>query len=251
MVEPLLRLERLSKRFGAITAADAIELTVASGEVHAVIGPNGAGKTTLIAQISGVLAPDSGRILFEGHDITRLPTHARVHLGLARSFQITNILPDFTALQNVALAAQARAGTSFRFFGRADDEEQLNARARDTLALVGLAAHAPMRASTLAHGEKRALELAMALVQQPKLLLLDEPMAGTGREETQHLVDLLGRLRGQYGVLLVEHDMDAVFALADRVSVMVYGRVIATGEPDEIRADSRVRDAYLGEDELA
>jgi branched-chain amino acid transport system ATP-binding protein len=250
MVEPLLVLDQVTKRFGALTVADAVELTVGPHEIHAVIGPNGAGKTTLIAQISGLLSPDSGRILFEGDDITRLPTHARAHLGIARSFQITEILPDFTVLENVALAAQARDGSSFRFFRPAYRDDALNRCGRQALELVGLAKRETLPARNLSHGEKRALELAIALVQEPKLLLLDEPTAGTGREETRQIVAMLDRLRGRYGILLIEHDMQAVFALADRISVMVYGRIIATGTPVEIRENPDVRQAYLGDEEL-
>ncbi len=251
MAEPLLALEQVTKRFGALTVAESIDLTVERDEIHAIIGPNGAGKTTLIAQITGVLPPDSGRILFDGQNITRLPMSLRPHLGIARSFQITNILPDFTVLENVAVAAQARHGTSFSFFRPAGAEEGLNAAARRVLERVNLKDREGLPARNLAHGEKRALELAMALVQDPKLLVLDEPMAGTGREETAYLVDMLKSLKGRYGILLIEHDMQAVFALADRVSVMVYGRIIATGAPAEIRDNAEVRQAYLGDEELA
>jgi branched-chain amino acid transport system ATP-binding protein len=218
------------------------------GEFHAVIGPNGAGKTTLINQISGLLTPDDGRILFAGRDITRLPVHARAALGLARSFQITSILPGFSALENVALAVQSRFGSSFRLFGRAADEEALNAPARAALAEVGLAASADVPAANLSHGEKRALELAIALAMEPKLLLLDEPMAGAGREETARLVAVLRKLKGRFPVVLVEHDMTAVFALADRISVLIYGRVLASGTPQAVRADPQVVAAYLGDE---
>jgi branched-chain amino acid transport system ATP-binding protein len=220
---------------------------VVSGEIHAVIGPNGAGKTTLIGEISGAVRPDAGRVVLRGEDVTRLPMHARARRGLARSFQITNLLPDFSALENVALAAQAHAGSSFRFFRPARSEGRLNARALEALTLVGLAHRAETRASQLAHGEKRSLELAVALVGNPALLLLDEPMAGTGREETSQLIRILQELKGRHTILLVEHDMEAVFALADRISVLVYGRVIATGSPEAIRGNDEVRQAYLGE----
>ncbi|MYZ48048.1 ABC transporter ATP-binding protein [Propylenella binzhouense] len=249
MAEALLRLERLEKSYGALRVTDAVTLDVRPGEIHALIGPNGAGKTTLIGEIAGQVRPDAGRILFAGEDVTRLPVHARARRGLARSFQITNVLPDFTALENVALAAQARAGSSFRFFRPAARDEALNGRAAEALAGVGLAARGGIRADALSHGERRALELAIALVQEPKLLLLDEPMAGTGREESTALTRMLQRLRGSRAILLVEHDMEAVFALADRISVLVYGRVVATGSPAEIRADPVVREAYLGEGE--
>ncbi|HEY2135235.1 MAG TPA: ABC transporter ATP-binding protein [Xanthobacteraceae bacterium] len=248
MPEPVLRLENLRKNFGGLTVTDGVSLDVARGELHAVIGPNGAGKTTLINQISGLVAPDAGRIVFAGRDVTALPTHVRAAHGIARSFQITSILPEFSALENVALAVQARSGSSFRFFGRADAERALNAPAAAALAEVGLAGRADVLAGHLSHGEKRALELAIALAMEPKLLLLDEPMAGTGHEETERLVAVLLRLKGRFPMVLVEHDMTAVFALADRISVLLYGRILASGTPDEVRADPAVVTAYLGEE---
>ncbi|HUI97501.1 MAG TPA: ABC transporter ATP-binding protein [Xanthobacteraceae bacterium] len=248
MSAAMLRLENVCKSFGAITVADDVTLDVAPGELHAVIGPNGAGKTTLINQICGLIAPDAGRILFDGRDVTALPVHARAALGLARTFQITSILPSFSALENVALAAQARAGASFHFFGRADAEIALNQRAGAALAEVGLAARADVPAAHLSHGEKRALELAIALAMEPQLLLLDEPMAGAGREESVRLVALLHRLKGRFPMVLVEHDMTAVFALADRISVLIYGRILASGPPAEVRADPAVVAAYLGDE---
>ena len=248
MAEPLLLLDRLNKSYGALRVTDDVSLDVLPGEIHAVIGPNGAGKTTLIGEIAGSIRPDSGRVVLNGEDLTRLPAHARARRGLTRSFQITNLLPDFTALENVALAAQARDGSSFRFFGQARREARLNERALESLASVRLAGRAHLPAGSLAHGEKRALELAIALVQNPTLILLDEPMAGTGREETARLVAVLRELKGRQAILLVEHDMEAVFALADRISVLVYGRLIATGAPEAIRADPEVRRAYLGEE---
>ena len=244
----MLRLEGLRKSFGALTVTDDVTLNIAADELHAVIGPNGAGKTTLINQACGLIAPDAGRILFDGRDVTALPMHARAALGLARSFQITSILPSFSALANVALAAQARAGSSFRFFGRADAESAVNARAAAALAEVGLAPRADIPAAHLSHGEKRALELAVALAMEPKLLLLDEPMAGAGREESERLVALLRRLKGRFPMVLVEHDMTAVFALADRISVLIYGRILASGPPDQVRADPAVVAAYLGDE---
>ena len=244
----VLRLEGLCKRFGALVVTDDLTLEVRPRELHAIIGPNGAGKTTLINQISGLIAPDAGTILLAGRDITALPMHARAGLGLARSFQVSSILPDFSALENVALAVQSRAGSSFRVLGRAAAEAGLNGPALAALADVGLAERAHVPAGHLAHGEKRALELAIALAMEPKLLLLDEPMAGTGRDETARLVDVLRRLKGRFPVLLVEHDMTAVFALADRISVLIYGRILASGTPAEVRADPRVVAAYLGDE---
>ncbi|MFI5014642.1 MAG: ABC transporter ATP-binding protein [Hyphomicrobiales bacterium] len=247
MAETILSLDRLSKSFGALRVADAVTLEIERGELHALIGPNGAGKTSLIHQLSGALATDSGSIVFDGEDVTALPMHARARRGLARTFQITSILPRFTVLENAALAAQSRSGTSFRLFGDAAAEEPLNREAMDMLAVVGLADRANVIANTLSHGEKRGLELAVALALQPKLLLLDEPMAGAGAQESARLVETLLRLKRRYTILLVEHDMQAVFALADRISVLVNGRLIATGDPDAVRSDARVRAAYLGE----
>jgi branched-chain amino acid transport system ATP-binding protein len=248
VAEPVLAGEGLEKRFGALTVTDGVSFEVRAGECHALIGPNGAGKTTLVHQLSGLVAPDRGRIRLAGEDVTRLPPHARARRGLARTFQITSIIPGLTALENVALAAQARAGTSFRFWRRAADETALNDRARDALAEVGLEHRAPVTAGALAHGEKRALELAMALALAPKVLVLDEPMAGVGREEGARLVEVLRRLKDRLPMLLIEHDMAAVFRLADRVSVLVYGRLVASGAPAAVRADPAVREAYLGEE---
>jgi branched-chain amino acid transport system ATP-binding protein len=248
VAEAVLRLEKLRKSFGALVVTDDLTFDLMPGELHAVIGPNGAGKTTLINQMSGLTAPDAGVILFAGRDITALPVHARAALGLARSFQVSSILSGFSALENVALAVQSRAGSSFRFFGRAADEAALNGPALAALADVGLAERAHMPAGRLSHGEKRALELAIALAMEPKVLLLDEPMAGTGREESARLVEVLRRLKGRFPVVLVEHDMTAVFALADRISVLIYGRILASGTPAQVRADPRVVAAYLGEE---
>jgi branched-chain amino acid transport system ATP-binding protein len=248
VAEPVLRLERLRKSFGGLVVTDDLTFDVMPGELHAVIGPNGAGKTTLINQISGLLAPDSGTILFAGRDITGLPMHARAALGLARSFQITSILPGFSALENVALAVQSRMGSSFRFFARAADEATLNAPALTALADVGLAERAQLPAGRLSHGEKRALEFAIALALEPKVLLLDEPMAGTGRDESARLVEVLRRLKGRFPIVLVEHDMTAVFALADRISVLIQGRILASGTPAQVRADRQVVAAYLGDE---
>ena len=247
MAEPLLRVEKLVRRFGGIVATDNLSLEVARGELHAIIGPNGAGKTTLISQLIGQLRPSSGTIRFAGEDITRLPAWKRSHLGLARSFQITSLLPDFTAADNVALAAQARAGHSFRFFGDARREGPLREAAQSALARVGLADRADVVVSKLSHGEQRELELAVALATRPQLLLLDEPMAGLGATESARMVRLLAELRREVTIVLVEHDMNAVFALADRITVLVYGRVIASDVPAAIRINEEVKRAYLGD----
>jgi branched-chain amino acid transport system ATP-binding protein len=248
VAEAVLRLERLCKKFGGLTVTDNVTMDLSAGELHAIIGPNGAGKTTLINQISGLVPSDAGRVFLCGEDVTALPPHARAVRGLARSFQVTSVLPCFSVLENVALAAQAQAGSSFKFFGRAALERSLNVTAFSALEQVGLADRAHVAAGHLSHGEKRALELAIALAQKPKLLLLDEPMAGTGREETERLVSVLRQLKGRFLILLVEHDMTAVFALADRISVLIYGRILASGAPEAVRADPLVVAAYLGEE---
>ena len=249
MSKPLLQVENLAKRFEGIVASDDLTLEVARGEMHAVIGPNGAGKTTLITQISGELTPDAGRIRFAGTDITALPTYQRSALGLARSFQITSLFLDLSVLDNVALAVQAHTGHSFKFWRNARAEKELREPGRALLARVGLSDRADWPASVLSHGEHRLLELAMALAGSPRLLLLDEPMAGLGPEESTRMVGMLRALKQELTILLVEHDMEAVFALADRITVLVYGRVIASGRPAEIRSSKDVRDAYLGEDD--
>ena len=246
MAEPLLRIESLAKQFGGITASDDITLSLEPGELHAVIGPNGAGKTTLISQLAGEIPPDAGQVFFAGHDITALRPDRRAARGLARSFQITSLFPDFTALDNVALAVQAQAGHSFRFWRDARRDPALREPARAALAGVGLGDRADTIVSAMSHGEHRQLELAMALATKPRLLLLDEPMAGLGPEESARVVTLLRGLKGSLAILLIEHDMDAVFALADRITVLFYGRIIASGTPDAIRADAEVRRAYLG-----
>ena len=244
--DPLLAVRGLAKRFGAVVASDALDLDVMAGEIHAVIGPNGAGKTTLIAQLAGEVAPDGGHVTFDGRDITALPPERRAALGLARSYQVTSVFPAFTARDNVALAVQAHAGHSFRFWRPARAIAGLREPAQAALDRVGLGARGDVRAGALSHGEQRQLEIAMALAGAPRLLLLDEPMAGMGAEESARMVDLLGGLKGAHALLLIEHDMDAVFALADRVTVLAAGRAIASGTVDEIRADAAVREAYLG-----
>ena len=248
MADPMLLINDLHKNFGGLIVTDGVTLNIGQGELHAVIGPNGAGKTTLINQISGLIAPTAGTINFNGVDITGMPADQRAALGLARSFQITSVLPGFSALENVALAVQAHSGTSYRFFGRADRDQAINEAANAALAEVGLAERGQIVAAHLSHGEKRALELAIALAMGPKLLLLDEPMAGAGREESERIIDVLRQLKGRFAMLLVEHDMNAVFALADRISVLTYGRILASGAPDAVRADPQVVAAYLGEE---
>ena len=249
MADAVLRIEGLTKRFGGVVASDGVLLDVARGELHAVIGPNGAGKTTLISQLAGEIAPDIGRIEFEGRDITALAVHDRSLLGLARSFQITSLFSNFTALDNVALAAQAHAGHSFRFWQPARAEAGLREPARAALERVGLGARADAVVARMSHGEHRQLELAMALATGPRMLLLDEPMAGLGPDESARMVKILQELKRDLTILLIEHDMAAVFALADRITVLVYGRVIASGDPAAIRANAEVRQAYLGEQE--
>jgi branched-chain amino acid transport system ATP-binding protein len=252
VINALLEIEGLSKRFGGVVASDDITLAVPAGELHAVIGPNGAGKTTLIGQLAGEIAPNAGHIRFAGADVTRLPAWRRSALGLARSFQITSLFLDFTALDNVALAVQAHSGHSFRFWRDARRDPQLRGPARAALDRVGLAGRADVPVANLSHGEHRQLEIAMALATRPRLLLLDEPMAGMGPEESARMVGLLRVLKQELTILLIEHDMEAVFALADRITVLVYGRVIATGTPAAIRANEEVRKAYLGTpDEVA
>ena len=247
MADPLLRVENLVRRFGGIVATDNVSLDVARGELHAIIGPNGAGKTTLISQLTGQLLPHSGTIRLAGTDITRVPAYRRSALGLARSFQVTSLLPDFTASDNVAMAAQAHDGHSFRFWGNARKEQHLREAAQSALDRVGLGHRADVTVSRLSHGEQRELELAVALATSPQVLLLDEPMAGLGITESARMVKLLQELRREVTIVLVEHDMDAVFALADRISVLVYGRIIASGTPSEIHNNEEVKRAYLGE----
>jgi branched-chain amino acid transport system ATP-binding protein len=248
MTVPPLQLRNLTKNYGALRVTDHVTLDVEAGELHAIIGPNGAGKTTLIHQISGLAMPDSGQILFHGQDVTELTMHERARLGLVRSFQITSILPRFSALENVALAVQAHSGSSFRFFGEAAAERPLNDAAMALLHRFGLSGRAATPAGQMSHGEKRQLELAVALAARPKLLLLDEPLAGTSHDESHQIIATLQQLRRELPIVLIEHDMDAVFALADKVSVLVYGRIIASGSPQSVRDDAQVRAAYLGEE---
>ncbi|KRQ97352.1 ABC transporter ATP-binding protein [Bradyrhizobium jicamae] len=247
MASPLLRVENLVRSFGGIKATDNLSLDVVPGELHAIIGPNGAGKTTLISQLTGQLMPNSGAIHFAGRDVTAVPAYQRSRLGLARSFQITSLLKDFSAIDNVAIAAQAHDGHSFRFWGAARKEKHLRDAAQAALTRVGLGQRANVLVSELSHGEQRELELAVALATKPQLLLLDEPMAGLGVTESARMVALLKELRKEVTIVLVEHDMEAVFALADRITVLVYGRVIASGDPDAIRNNEEVKRAYLGD----
>jgi branched-chain amino acid transport system ATP-binding protein len=244
----MLEVRGLTKSYGALRASDGIDFDVRQGETHAVIGPNGAGKTTFISQLAGDLRPDAGRIVFAGEDVTELRAPRRARKGLARSFQITSVYHEFSALDNVALAVQARLGHSFRFWRDARRDAALREPARRLLDEVGLGARSEVLAASMSHGEHRQLEVAMALALEPRLLLLDEPMAGMGAEESQRMIGFLGTLKARYSIVLVEHDMDAVFRLADRVSVLVYGRVIATGAPEAIRTNAEVRAAYLGEE---
>ena len=244
----LLAIRGLVKRFGGLAATDGVDLTVTAGELHALIGPNGAGKTTLIHQISGSLRPDAGHIALMGEDITARSMHERVARGLARSFQVTSLFRGFTVLDNLSLAVQARSGSSFRFWAAARNERALFDEAAQLAARVDLQDRLGTPASALAHGEQRRLEIALALATRPRLLLLDEPLAGLGPEESARMVDLIASLRSDGALLLVEHDMEAVFRLADRISVLVAGRIIATGPPDAIRAHDEVRRAYLGDE---
>ena len=249
MSTAILQVEHLVKRFGGLVATNDCNLEVRQGEVHALIGPNGAGKTTLLAQLSGELESDGGRTLFEGRDVSRLPIHKRVGVGITRSYQITTLFPKLTVLENLALAVQARTGHSFDFLGTVADESDLETGALEAAAKVGLTDFLDRVVGTLSHGKQRALELGVALACKPKLLLLDEPMAGTDPEESLRMGELIHSLRGEHTIVLVEHDMDAVFRLADRVSVLVAGHVIATGTADQIRTNPEVIKAYLGDEE--
>lgn len=245
----LLTVKQLVKRYGGLTATDHFDFDVQPGEIHAVIGPNGAGKSTLITQLAGEIKPDAGQILFNGHDITAERVEQRALRGIARSYQITSVFSEFSALQNVMLTVQAHQGHSFRFWSPTSRQASLVEPAEQALERVGLKDRLHVPVSDMAHGEQRQLELAMVLAGQPRLLLLDEPMAGMSQAESLQMTTLLHSLKGQYGIVLVEHDMDAVFRLADRITVLVYGRSIVCGAPDEIRANPDVRAAYLGGDE--
>ena len=248
MAEPLLWTENLYKSFGGVVATDHVQLSVQPGEAHAVIGPNGAGKTTLLAQLSGQLSPSAGHIHFDRREITHLPVHERVRLGIARSFQITSVLPSFSVAENVQVALRPRFGHSFVFFRDARHDAHLDREAQDLLTEVGLADRAEVMAGALAHGEQRQLELAMALASQPRLLLLDEPMAGVGHDDAERMIALLLRIKQERSRLLIEHDMDAVFRIADRITVLVGGKVIASDVPENVRRDPAVRRAYLGDE---
>jgi len=247
MTDPVLQVSDLCKRFGALVACHQVRLDLMPGEIHALIGPNGAGKSTLIKQITGELSHDAGSLRFLGKDIGHLDMVSRARLGLARTFQVSTLAQELSVLQNVMLAVMGRIGGAFRFFRSAGQDRKLTEPAMHYLARVGLEDRARERTSDLSHGERRKLEIAIALAMRPRAFLLDEPMAGLGQTGSQNLTPLLSNLREEAPLLMVEHDMDAVFALADRISVLVSGRIIATGTPAEIRADSQVREAYLGE----
>ena len=242
----ILRIAKLSKTFGGVVATDELSLDVEQGELHAIIGPNGAGKTTLIAQLSGEIFPDSGRVFFQDKDITMLPPFKRSRIGIARSFQITSLMLEMNVIDNVALATQANEGHSYKFWKSARDDLDLRQSAMHALKEVGLEGRKFEKVQNLSHGEHRQLEIAMALATQPHLLLLDEPMAGIGAEEGKKILKILKKLKKRKTILLIEHDMDVVFALADRITVLVYGRAIASGSPQSIKTDERVREAYLG-----
>ncbi len=244
---PMLETRNLCKHFDGLTVTDRVNLAIAPNEIHALIGPNGAGKTTLLAQLSGTLACNAGEIFLQGQDITRLSAHQRVAQRLARSFQITSVFGELSVRDNVALAIQARSGSSFKFWRPVRSERDLFATADELLAKIGLTNHSLIRAMDLAHGEQRQLEIALALATEPKVLLLDEPMAGMGFEDSARMVEFIQALKGKLTILLVEHDMDAVFRLADRISVLVAGQIIATGTPSEVRDNGEVRRAYLGD----
>ncbi len=248
MTESILQTRNLTKSFGALKASDGVSIDLRAGEIHAIIGPNGAGKTTLIAQVCGGLRPDSGSVHLLGRDVTALSTRERARVGMGRTFQISALAMEDTVLQNALLGAIGAMGTPWQFFRSALKQQDARARAEAALVRVGLADHAATRTAELSHGQRRQLEVAVALTLEPRVFVMDEPMAGLGAEGSRQLTSFLSDLRTQAPILLVEHDMDAVFALADRISVLVYGKVIATGTVEEIRRDPRVREAYLGEE---
>jgi len=245
----ILRTEALVKRYGGILVTDSVSLDIRPGELHAIIGPNGAGKTTLINQLSGELASNEGKVWYDGEDVTGLPIHARARRGLLRSYQITSIFEDFTVRENAVLAAVGAREHGWRFWQPLMSRTAQVQAADAALSDCGLAPLAHLPAADLGYGERRQLELAMALAAQPKFLLLDEPMAGMSVQESAEVVTMLARLKGRYSILLIEHDMDAVFALADRITVLVYGKVLFSGTPDQIRNHPEVRAVYLGEEE--
>jgi branched-chain amino acid transport system ATP-binding protein len=249
MAEAILRTVQLTKRFGGLNAVDNVDFDLTEGELVAVIGPNGAGKTTFVNLLAGALRPDAGEVIYAGNSISSWPVHSRAMAGITRSFQIASIFPDLTVLENVAIAAQAHAGHSFRFWKPVYGEAQLQSTAMSGLASLGLQGHAHRPAWSLSHGEKRLLEIAMALAAKPRVLLLDEPMAGLGVAEARDMIEFIRQLNKDYTILLVEHDMDAVFALADRIIVLASGAIVASGTPDQVRTDPEVRRAYLGDDE--
>lgn len=246
-MDSILKVSGLNKAFGALKATDDLNLDIEAGTIHGLIGPNGAGKTTAINQLSGEMFADKGSVIFDGQDVTKIPIHKRAKLGLQRSYQITSLFPEFTALDNVALAVQATDGHSFKFWNKARLDPTLIDPAMRYLEQVGMSELAHVPVTDLAHGQQRQLEVAMTLATRPKMLLLDEPMAGMGQSESQSMMEVLRPLKGKITILMVEHDMDVVFALADRISVLVRGHCIVTGTPDEIRSNKEVRTAYLGE----
>ena len=248
MTEPVLETRGITKRFGALVASEDISISLLPGEIHAIIGPNGAGKSTLIAQICGGLAPDAGSVHLMGRDVTGAPMRARARAGLGRTFQISALAMEDTVLQNAVLGVLGATGSSWRFFAGALGDLALRARAEEALERVGLMPFAAVRTAELSHGQRRQLEVAVALTLAPKAFVMDEPMAGLGADGSRQMTGFLDELRGEAPILLVEHDMDAVFALADRISVLDYGRVIASGTVAEVRANPIVRSAYLGED---
>jgi len=250
MSEPLLKTVGLRKHFGAVKACHNLSMEIRAGETHALIGPNGAGKTTLLNLLSGDLQPDAGQIFLDNRDITRIPLYHRAHLGLARSYQITSVFSQLSVEENLLLAIQAHSGHSFRFWKKAVSDPRLRRELEPALERVGLEQRARVRAGSLSHGEKKQLEVGMALACNPRVLFLDEPMAGMGPGGSVEMIKLIGRLKQQMTIVLVEHDVEAIFNLADRITVLVYGEIVAAGTADEIRSSAVVREAYLGEQEI-